>query len=93
MTCVEAVLCRVPAVLSRVGGNPELLADETEVLFHDGGDADGCAAALARTLPGGPEVQARVDAAFARGRQLSFGPYLEAMDDFFDAGLAALRGR
>lgn len=90
MTCVEAALCRVPAVLSRVGGIPELFADETQALFHDRGDAAGCAAALARTLAGGPEVDARVAAAFARGRELSFGPYLAAMDRFFDAGLAAL---
>ena len=90
MTCVEAALGRVPAVLSRVGGNPELFADETQALFHDRGDAAGCAAALARTLPGGPEVDARVAAAFTRGRELSFEPYLAAMDRMFEAGLEAL---
>jgi glycosyltransferase involved in cell wall biosynthesis len=91
MTCVEAALSRVPAVLSRVGGIPELLAEDTQALFHARGDAAGCADALARTLAGGPAVEARVAAALARGRELSYGPYLAAMDRFFDAGLAALR--
>jgi len=93
MTCVEAALSRVPAVLSRVGGIPELFADGPQALFHDRGDAEGCATALAATLAGGPAVEARVAAALARGRELSFGPYLAAMDRFFDAGLAALRAR
>jgi glycogen synthase len=93
MTCVEAALSRVPAVLSRVGGIPELLVEDEQALFHARGDAQGCARALAATLAGGPAVDARVAAAFARGKELSFGPYLAAMDRFFADGLAALRER
>lgn len=91
MTCIEAALARVPAVLSRVGGIPELLADGTQALFHERGDAAGCAAALAPTLAGGPAVEARVAAAFARGRELSYAPYLAAMDRFLETGLDAVR--
>jgi glycogen(starch) synthase len=90
LTCTEAALCRVPAVFSRVGGIPEMFAPDTQVLFHERDDAEGCAAALVRSLAGGPEVQARVDRAFARAQELSFGPYLEAMDRFLADGLAAL---
>jgi glycosyltransferase involved in cell wall biosynthesis len=93
LTCIEAALSRVPAVLSRVGGIPEMFEDERHALFHERGDAAGLAAALARTLAGGEEVAARVERAHARGRELSFGPYLAAMDRFFEAGLAALRAR
>jgi glycogen synthase len=93
LTCTEAALCRVPAVFSRVGGIPEMYAEGTQALFHERDDAAGCAAAIADCLAAGPAVDARVAAALARGRELSFGPYLAAMDLFFDAGLAAQRGR
>jgi hypothetical protein len=83
----------VPAVFSRVGGIPEMFADGTQALFHEREDEHGCAAAIADCLAGGPAVEARVAAAYARGKELSFGPYLEAMDRFFDEGLAALRAR
>jgi hypothetical protein len=77
-------------VFSRVGGIPEMFADGTQALFHEPEDDAGCAAALADCLRGGPAVQARVAAAFTRGQELAFGPYLEAMDAFLADGLAAL---
>jgi len=93
LTCTEAALCRVPAVFSRVGGIPEMFEDGAQALFHEREDERGCAAAIADCLAGGPAVQARVEAALARGRELSFGPYLEAMDRFLNEGIAALRAR
>ncbi|MCW3011019.1 MAG: hypothetical protein JWO90_1423, partial [Solirubrobacterales bacterium] len=90
LTCTEAALGRVPAVFSRVGGIPEMFADGTQALFHEPEDDAGCAAALADCLRGGPAVQARVAAAFTRGQELAFGPYLEAMDAFLADGLTAL---
>ena len=63
LTCVEAALCRVPAVFSRVGGIPEMFREEEQALFHARGDAAGCAAALARALAGGTDGDARVTAA------------------------------
>lgn len=90
MTAVEAAAARVPAVLSRVGGIPEVLREPSEAVFHAPEDATGCAAALAEVLRGGPEVEARTRAAHQRALQLGFGPYLEAMDRFARDGLAAL---
>lgn len=90
LTCTEAVLSRVPAVFSRVGGIPEMYIDEEHALFHDRSDAAGCAAALERVLAGGPDVQARTARALRRGQELSFGPYLAAMDRFLATGLEAL---
>jgi len=92
LVCTEAALARVPAVLSKVGGIPEMLREEEHALFFAKGDGDGCAAALTRVL-GEPEAtEARVRRAHARGRELAFGPYLAAMDEFLDAGIAAVRG-
>ncbi len=90
LTCTEAVLARAPAIFSRVGGIPEMYAEGEHALFHERGDAAGCAAAIEAVLAGGPEVEARVHRALLRGRALSFGPYLEAMDRFLEEGLRAL---
>ena len=90
MVITEAGLARVPVVSSRVGGIPEMLREPTETLLFDRHDAAGCAAALAETLAGGPVVQARVERAYERATALSFGPYLEAMDEFLRAAAAAL---
>jgi glycogen(starch) synthase len=91
LTCTEAALARVPAVFSRVGGIPEMYETGTQALFHEREDEHACASAIADCLSGGPAVDARVSAALTRGRELSFGPYLEAMDRFLEDGLAALR--
>ena len=89
LVCTEAALARVPAVLSRVGGIPEMLREEEHALFFAKGDHAGCAEALHRALsdPGTPE---RVARAFARGQELRHAPYLRAMDAFLADGLAAL---
>ena len=91
LVCTEAALSRVPAVLSRVGGIGEMLHEEEHALFFDKGDHVGCAAALARTLADPAATAARVDRAFDRGKELSFEPYLVAMDRFLEEAVAALR--
>ena len=91
MTCIEAGLARVPGIFSRVGGITELFAED-QALFFERGDHEGCAAALEEALDGGEQVDARVARAFERGQELSFGPYLAAMDEFLTEGLAAVRG-
>jgi glycosyltransferase involved in cell wall biosynthesis len=90
MVVTEAGLAQVPVVASRVGGIPEILREPTEILMFDRGDAAGCAAALATTLAGGPEVEERVQRAHERARSLSFVPYLEAIDAFLGEAAAAL---
>jgi glycosyltransferase involved in cell wall biosynthesis len=90
LVCTEAALARVPAVLSRVGGIPEMLHDGEHALFFERSDHDGCADRLAETL-GDPEATAaRVERAHARGRELMHAPYLAAMDRFLEVSLAAL---
>lgn len=89
LVCTEAALARVPAVLSRVGGIPEMLHEEQHALFFGKGDHEGCAAALARALRD-PETEARVERAFSRGLELGYEPYLAAMDRFLDDAVAAL---
>lgn len=94
LTCTEAALARVPAVFSRVGGIPEMFREDEEALFFARADHLGCAAALAGALRDDAAVQARVARAYERGQELSFGPYLAAMDRFLADGVAALtRGR
>jgi glycosyltransferase involved in cell wall biosynthesis len=90
MVAIEAGLARVPVVAARVGGIPELLREATEVLLFDREDFRGCAAALATTLDGGDEVEARVRRAEARAQGLSFQPYLKRMDEFLEQAHAAL---
>jgi glycogen synthase len=91
LTCTEAALARVPAVFSRVGGIPEMFREGEQALFFARGDHEGCAAALAEALEGGEAVQARVARAFERGRELSFGPYVAAMDRFLHDGVRVLQ--
>lgn len=90
LVCTEAALSRTPAVLSRVGGIGEMLREEEHALFFEGGDAEGCAAAVARTLDDPEATAGRVERARRRGEELGFEPYLEAMDAFLGAAVRAL---
>ena len=76
-----------------VGGIPEMFRDGEEALFFERGDHVGCAAALADALRGDAQGQARVARAYERGQELSFGPYLAAMDRFLAEGVEALAAR
>jgi glycogen synthase len=90
MVVAEGALARVPVVASRIGGIPEYLGDE-EALLVPAGDPGALAAALAEALAGGPAVERRVDAAFRRAQRFRLAPYLEALDRFLAAGVAAQR--
>jgi glycosyltransferase involved in cell wall biosynthesis len=91
LVCTEAALARVPVVLSQAGGLPEMLRPDEHALAFARDDHEGCAASLAAILRGGEEVDARVERAYARGHELSFGPYVTAMDAFLADAVRLLR--
>ncbi len=82
MVLLEGALARVPVVASRCGGMPEALEEGTQALFFEVGDATACAEALAETFDHSSRVEARVEAAFARASEHSFGLYLAEMGQF-----------
>lgn len=67
---LEAMAAGLPVVASRVGGIPEIVADEQTGLLVEPGDVRGLAAALAR-MAGEPELRGRYG---ERGRA-RIGPY------------------
>lgn len=87
LVALEAALARVPAVIARAGGLPELLADGEHALFFDRGDAAGCAAALSATLNDPAAARARADRAFQRASAITGEPYLAAMEAFVEAAV------
>jgi glycosyltransferase involved in cell wall biosynthesis len=89
LVAVEAALARVPVVASAVGGIPEIVGDEGEVLLCPPGDAEAFAAALAQTFADPEATAARVERAFERAQSHRVGPYLESMDSFLAEALAA----
>ena len=89
LVCVEAALARVPLVASRAGGIPELIREPEEALLFDRGDAAAAASCLKSALRDHDATAARVERAFERGRELSYGPYTEATDRFLDRAIAA----
>jgi L-malate glycosyltransferase len=50
LTLLEAMASGLPAVVTNVGGNPEIVRHEREGLLFPRGDAAGCAAAFRRLL-------------------------------------------
>lgn len=90
MVALESALAGIPLVASRVGGIPELVQDGEEALLFDRDDVEGCAAALAEVLAGGPAVQRRVERARVRAEELSFGFYSERILAFVEAAIAAI---
>ena len=62
---MEAMACGCCCVASRVGGNPELIADGERGMLFEKGDAAGLAAALGRLL-GDPELRQRLAEAGTR---------------------------
>lgn len=50
ITLLEAMACQLPSVVTRVGGNPELVRDEVDGLLVPRGDAPGFARAIGRLL-------------------------------------------
>lgn len=68
LTLLEAMATGLPAVVTDVGGNPEIVRHEREGLLFPRGDAAGCAAAL-RRLFRDPDLAAKLGAA-GRARAL-----------------------
>jgi glycosyltransferase involved in cell wall biosynthesis len=62
LTLLEAMATGLPAVVTAVGGNPEIVRDEQEGLLFPRGDAAGCAAAF-RRLFHDPVLAAKLGAA------------------------------
>jgi glycosyltransferase involved in cell wall biosynthesis len=93
--CLEGGLARVPVVASRSGGMPEGLLEEKHALYFPIGDAEGCAAAIARVLTETAETEARTARAFERARQFSFDNYMAQIDEFLAAAVSehARRGQ
>jgi len=50
LTVLEAMATSVPVVITKVGGNPEMVRHEVEGLLVGRGDADSCAKAINRLL-------------------------------------------
>jgi glycosyltransferase involved in cell wall biosynthesis len=59
LTLMEAMACARPAVVTSVGGNPEIIRDGQEGLLVRRGDDAACASALLRLL-GDPELADRI---------------------------------
>jgi glycosyltransferase involved in cell wall biosynthesis len=69
ITLLEAMACGLPAVVSAVGGNPELVRDGLDGLLVPRGDAAGFAAAIGRLLDD-PDLRERMgQSGAARVRQ------------------------
>jgi L-malate glycosyltransferase len=85
LTILEAMAARLPVVATRVGGTPEIVADETCGLLVDRGDAVSIATAIrqlagapARRLAIGNAARARVCAKFGLDRMVE--TYAEAYE-------------
>jgi glycosyltransferase involved in cell wall biosynthesis len=89
LVAVEATLARVPVVASAVGGIPEIVGDDGEVLLCRPGDPEAFAAALASTLADPAAAAVRVERAFERAQSVRLAPYLESMDRFLAEALEA----
>lgn len=68
---VEAMACGLPAVVSNVGGSPEVVVDRRSGLLHDAGDVAGLRARLAETIESpdlrrsmGREARIRIETRF-----------------------------
>jgi glycosyltransferase involved in cell wall biosynthesis len=89
LALVEASAAALPLVATRVGGNAEILADETTGLLVEPRDAAGIAAALAR-LADDPALRERLGSAgraWALGHA-SIGAMGRAYDRLYQAGSA-----
>jgi glycogen synthase len=86
----EGALARVPVVASRIGGIPELLRADDEILLVPPADADALAAAIRKTLEDPEATALRVARAFDRARSLPWTGYVEATYEFVDEAYRTL---
>jgi glycosyltransferase involved in cell wall biosynthesis len=90
---LESGLARVPVVASRSGGMPEGLLEEEHALYFPIGDHDACAAQLARVLRDPADADARAARALERAQSFTFDHYMEQMNEFVEAAVAAATPR
>ncbi len=85
LTLLEAMAASLPAVVTAVGGNPELLRDEREGVLAPRGDERAVAAAIVR-LASEPETRARMGAAARRRVEAAFtlGRTVDAYLELFE---------
>ena len=84
LTLIHALACGIPTVASRVGGNPEIVADgESGLLFRKGDPAD-LARAVSR-LAREPALRARVARQGSEaGRRFTFRRMADGMESFLE---------
>lgn len=82
LTLLEAMASGLPAVVTAVGGNPEIVRHEREGLLFPRGDAAGCAAAF-RRLFADPMLAERLGAA-GRERALDRYQLSRTVDQYYE---------
>ncbi|VTS00253.1 Glycosyl transferase, group 1 family protein OS=Rhodopirellula sp. SWK7 GN=RRSWK_02661 PE=4 SV=1: Glyco_trans_4_4: Glycos_transf_1 [Gemmata massiliana] len=90
LTLLEAMASGLPAIVTEVGGNPEIVRHEHEGLLFPRGDVNGCAGAI-RRLFRDPELAANLGAA---GRERAADRYqLDRTVEEYYAMYSRLAGR
>ncbi len=90
MVVIEGALARVPLVASRVGGIPEILPEDDEILLVAPLDPAELAGALVRTITRPEEASARAARAYVRASTMSGEAYASATGAFVDEALETL---
>jgi glycosyltransferase involved in cell wall biosynthesis len=84
---LEAMACGCCVIGSRVGGTPELISDESGLLF-EAGDVDGLVACLKRVIHDEPLRQRMADAAAHRAaHEFSIERAVQVTQDLYDSVL------
>lgn len=84
LTLIHALACGIPTIASRVGGNPEIVADGETGLLVPRGDAAALARAVAR-LAQDPALRARVARQGAEAaRRFTFRRMADGMESFLE---------
>ena len=81
LTLLEAMASGLPAVVTNVGGNPEIVRHEREGLLFPRGDASACADAIRRVFRD-PELAARLGAA-GRARAVERYQLTRTVEEYF----------
>jgi glycosyltransferase involved in cell wall biosynthesis len=93
LVLIEGALARVPLVASRVGGIPEILSEDDEILLVPPLDRAELAKALVRTIRLPEEAHARAARAHSRASTMSWESYASATGAFIDEAFGTLSSR